>query len=85
MGIRKRSATALRTTIIPAFVFNFPRSVKIENVKIFNRKGYEQRFKDGPGYLHRSWQRSTNNEGESERCGCRARHGFVAGAGLHNG
>jgi mono/diheme cytochrome c family protein len=31
----------------PRFVFKFPRPVIIDEVKIFNRKGYEQRFEDG--------------------------------------
>ena len=31
----------------PRFVFKFPRPVIIDKVKIFNRKGYEQRFRDG--------------------------------------
>jgi mono/diheme cytochrome c family protein len=31
----------------PRFVFKFPRPVVIDKVKVFNRKGYEGRFRDG--------------------------------------
>ena len=31
----------------PSFTFKFPTAVSIERVKIHNRKGYEQRFKNG--------------------------------------